>query len=305
MERLSDKPLISPNENWWENEQVFNPGATTFRDKVILLYRAVGSDHVSRFGLAESTDGANFERRRDPVFEGNPSDPYERLGVEDPRITKIGDEFLIIYNGTSLYPAEEMNKPQHWQRKAPWRIRTFLVKTKDFEKFSKEELVLDFDTKDAVLFPERFSKGFALLHRIHPDIYLTYSQNLSGWTTGRKIIEPREDYWDSERVGAGPTPFKTEIGWLHFYHGVDKENQYHLGVLLHDQDDPETILYRSEEPLLSPELSWERQGVFPNVIFSCGAVETENNYVVYYGAADKSIGAAAINKEMLINSLKK
>jgi predicted GH43/DUF377 family glycosyl hydrolase len=304
LERISDKPILAPTKNWWENSQVFNPGAAVHRNKVILLYRAVGNDSISRFGLATSSDGVNFETQENPIFEGSLINPLERLGVEDCRITCLGEDFVIIYTGASLYPAEEMKKPQRWQRKAPWRIRTFLTSTKDFSTFAKEKLILDFDTKDAVLFPEKQSRGFALLHRIYPDIYLSYSQELTNWPTGKKILEPREGFWDSERVGAGPTPFKTEVGWIHFYHGVDQENKYHIGLVVHDLENPEKILYRSKEPLLSPELDWEKEGFFPNVIFSCGAIEKEGDYILYYGASDKSIGAAKISKDDLLNFVK-
>lgn len=302
--RFPGNPILTPSDNWWESRQVFNPGAAVFEDKIVLLYRAIGGDNVSRFGLATSSDGFVFKRFAEPVFEASLDNPYERLGVEDARIIKIGTEYLITYTGTSLYPATEMKAEGGWQRQAPWRVRTFLTKTTDFKTFSPEKLELDFDTKDAVLFPEKFSKGFALLHRIYPDIYLTYSYDLKSWPVGQKILEPRKGYWDSERVGAGPAPFRTERGWLHFYHGVDRFDSYCIGVLLHDLKDPTKILYRSPKPLLRPELPWEKQGSFPNVVFSAGAVEKDGEYFVYYGAADKVVGVATIAKKKLLSSLR-
>ncbi|HSX58006.1 MAG TPA: hypothetical protein VLE47_01905 [Candidatus Saccharimonadales bacterium] len=302
LERLSAEPILAPTKNWWENQAVFNPGATLFEDKIILLYRAVGGDHISRFGLAESSDGINFTRRKEPIFEADLKNTEERLGIEDPRITKLGEEYLITYTGTSVYPAEEM-KELTWQRKAPWKIRTFLTRTKNFQNFSHEELILDFDTKDTALFPEQIAGRYVLLHRVFPDMNIIYSEDLSHWSGSKKILNTREGYWDSTRVGGGSPPFKTSLGWLHFYHGVDDMDRYQLGVMIHDLENPEKILYRADEPIFSPETSWEKEGNFPNVVFSCGAIEKDGQYIVYYGAADKVIGAAAISKEKLLSSI--
>lgn len=307
LERLSQVPILTPTENWWESTNVFNPGATVFQDKIILLYRAKGNDYISRFGLAISSDGINFERFPEPVFEGQAVNPYERLGVEDPRITQIDGEYFIYYTGASVYPLDQVEESQaaSLSKKAPWRIRTFLTKTKDFKTFTHEKIELHFDSKDSTLFPEKIKGKYRLLHRIYPDVYLTESEDLASWKASKKIISPRSGYWDSERVGAGAPPLKTRLGWLHFYHGVDDNHVYHLGLLLHKIDEPERILYRSELPILSPEMPWEKQGYVDNVVFSCGAVEKNGQYLIYYGAADKVIALAAIEKEKLLAELER
>lgn len=297
--RYSGNPILTPSQEWWENYAVYNPGAALFDEKIVLLYRAVGGDHISRFGLATSADGINFERSSKPDFESDILNPDERLGVEDPRIVKIDDEYLITYTGTSVYPAKKM-KELTWQRMAPWKIRTFLTRTKDFANFAHEEMILNFDTKDTSLFPEKIGGRYVMLHREFPDMNIIYSDDLKTWKNSKKILSPRPGSWDSTRIGGGPPPFKTERGWLHFYHGVDEKNNYCLGVLFHDLQDPEKIIYRSSEPLLCPAEPWEKEGNFPNVVFSCGAVEKDGKYFVYYGAADKVIGLATVEKERVL-----
>ena len=304
LERISDKPILTPSNNWWENKQVFNPGVTIFEDKIILLYRAVGNDTISRFGLATSKDGLNFERFDEPIFEGSAINPYERLGVEDPRITKFGDEYLIFYTGASVYPIEEVQQKQNKKfSKTPWRIRTFLTKTKDFKSFSHEEIELHFDSKDSALFPEKISDKYVLFHRVYPTMNLIYSDNLKLWGENRVLLEPRTGKWDSERLGVGAPPFKTEKGWLVFYHGVDVQRIYRLGVFLLDLDDPTKVVYRGNEPIFEPETIYEKEGVINNVVFACGAVERDGKYMIYYGAADKVVGGAMINKEALLDSI--
>ena len=55
--RYAKNPILTPSENWWECKAVYNPGATVYQDKIILLYRAQGNDWISRLGIAESKDG--------------------------------------------------------------------------------------------------------------------------------------------------------------------------------------------------------------------------------------------------------
>ena len=46
------------------------------------------------------------------------------------------------------------------------------------------------------------------------------------------------------------------------------------------------------QPVLEPELEWERSGFFPDVVFCNGWVfdESQHKFTLYYGASDKYIG---------------
>jgi predicted GH43/DUF377 family glycosyl hydrolase len=63
-----------------------------------------------------------------------------------------------------------------------------------------------------------------------------------------------------------------------------------------DLEDPVKILYRSPEPILEPHTDYEKTGYINNVVFTCGAIEMNGRYYVYYGAADQSIGVAIVDK---------
>lgn len=297
--RFKDNPILSPSKKWWEINATFNPGATKFQGKILLLYRAIGGDGLSRFGLAESSDGVNFARSESPTLEADPENPYERLGIEDPRISKIGDTYYIVYTAASVYPAavyESKKFAPSVSHPAPWRVRPSLITTRDFKKFERKGILLDKDTKDACLFPEKIEGYFVLMHRIYPNIYLSYSKDLKSWEREETLLGPREGFWDAERVGAGAPPIKTEQGWLVFYHGVDSRHFYSLGTLLLDLNDPNKVLDRSDEPVLYPEKNYELWGLTPNVVFCNGVVEFEGEYLIYYGAADKVIGLAKVGK---------
>ncbi|HBC93189.1 MAG TPA: hypothetical protein DCZ10_09915, partial [Pelotomaculum sp.] len=81
----------------------------------------------------------------------------------------------------------------------------------------------------------------------------------------------------------------------------DRNKVYRLGVVLADLENPERLLYRSPNPVLSPETEYEigkkGESWVPNVVFTCGAVPAQDKEVldatdeilVYYGAADTHI----------------
>ncbi len=297
--RYEGNPVLTPTDLWWESKAVFNNAVTEKDGKIHMLYRAVGDDNTSRFGYAVSDDGFNFKRNRLPIYEGPPGDEFERLGCEDPRITNIDGVYYILYVGASTYPAAE-DKPPTFLVGPPWRCRVSLLSTTDFKSFTRHGVVLpEFDDKDAVLFPEKINGKYVMYHRVLPDIWISYSDDLLHWYDHKPIMTPKAGLWDSERIGAGAPPIRTEQGWLNIYHGVDETRTYRLGIFYSDLEDPSRIISRSSVPILGPEESFERLGCVNNVVFTCGAIEKEDQYLIYYGGADSSIGVATLNKEVI------
>jgi predicted GH43/DUF377 family glycosyl hydrolase len=91
----------------------------------------------------------------------------------------------------------------------------------------------------------------------------------------------------------------TSAGILLLYNGANEELVYGPAWVLFDRKDPTRVIARADAPFLLPELDWERKGVVPNVIFLEGAVirsqqPNQLDLTGYYGAADKSVGAARI-----------
>lgn len=96
--RYTNNPILKPNKkNKWEAKKLYNPGAIFYNGKYHLFYRAVGSgkNWKSAIGYAVSQDGENFKRYDNPLLIG--ADNFEKRGLEDPRITKIGNKFFMAY----------------------------------------------------------------------------------------------------------------------------------------------------------------------------------------------------------------
>jgi predicted GH43/DUF377 family glycosyl hydrolase len=308
MSRFADNPILEPiKEHPWEAKSVFNPGVINLEGRVYLIYRALGEDNISRLGLAVSEDGFKFNQRlEEPIFE--PRRKSEAKGCEDPRLTLIDGRLYMVYTAYDGLVAQ---------------IALASIGVDDFLKhrwgaWHRHGLVFPgFTDKDGTLFPERFDGRFAMLHRVDPHIWITFSSHLrcpwprkehkivAGPTTGMT--------WDGRKIGAGAQPIKTKYGWLLITHGSDHSHVYRLGAMLLDLSDPRILLYRSPNPILEPtekcEIGEPGTQCVPNVVFTCGAVPREGNkgildaedeVLVYYGAADSSVAVATAKVADLI-----
>jgi predicted GH43/DUF377 family glycosyl hydrolase len=89
----------------------------------------------------------------------------------------------------------------------------------------------------------------------------------------------------------GPPPILTSAGILLIYNGADDNLVYSTAWALFDRNDPTHLIARAQQPFLKPSKDWERIGQVPNVVFTEGMVQIKNDYWMYFGAADKYIGA--------------
>ncbi|MBL7125093.1 MAG: glycosidase [Dehalococcoidales bacterium] len=306
--RFVGNPILKPiKQHHWESICVFNPGVIKLNGRVYLIYRAVGEDNISRFGLAVSDDGFKFvERSEKPIFE--PKGKSEEKGCEDPRLTLIDARICMVYTAYDGLVAQ---------------IALASIGVNDFLNhrwgaWRRHGLVFPgFTDKDGTLFPERFNGRFAMLHRVDPHIWITFSPHL-------RCPWPRKEHrilagsrpgmvWDGAKIGGGAQPIKTKYGWLLIYHGVDYAHVYRLGVMLLDLADPKILLYRSPNSVLEPterhEVGEAGKCWVHNVVFSCGVAPREDNkeildaedeVLVYYGAADSVVSVATVKIAALI-----
>ena len=294
MRRFQENPILQPiSMNPWESVRVFNAAAIGVGKQIHILYRAMGNDGISRIGYAASSDGYKIdERSPTPVFE--PSNKAEEYGCEDPRLTLIGDQIVMAYTALS-----EIDHEQLYQiALTSITVDNFLKKQWKWDERSLPfRGILD---KDAVIFPKKIDGKYVMLHRIEPSMCVAYSDTLTRWYNIASLMRPRTKSWDCWKIGAAGTPIELNEGWLVIYHGVNFERIYSLGVLLLDRDNPETILYRSETPILTPVTDYERLGKVPNVVFSCGNVLINDEVLVYYGGADSVMCVATYELNELI-----
>lgn len=281
IKRFSGNPILTKADIPYPVETVHNAAVIKHADEYIMLFRSHLRTGRSIIGLARSMDGFKFVADPKPFLtpatEGRFSE-YEEFGVEDPRVTKVDDDYLITYSAYSNSG-----------------VRVALAKTRDFVDIERVSLITQADYRNVVIFPEKFNGLYARLDRPHSEIspwsiWITFSPDLVYWGESQLVMKPEPYHWDEMKIGPGAPPIKTEKGWLSIYHGVFKTmdgSVYRLGVALHDLNDPTKMIGVCDSWILQPEDPWEITGYVHNVVFSCAAVpEPDGTVKIYWGGAD-------------------
>ena len=244
----------------------------------------------SHFRLAESEDGEHFTVADSPTLEGEGA--AEAFGIEDARVTQIGEEYLITYSAASLIG-----------------IVTGMFRTPDFVTFERMGYPFCPDNKDVVLFPERVGKVFPVLHRPSGSafgplaVWLAESPDLKYFGNNRFLFGPREGRFDDKRVGAGCPPIRWGEDWLLLYHGGDKKDRYTLAAAVLDGKTLE-VRRRSLTPLMEPEEEFEKTGFFSSVVFVTGCLPIPGGVRVFYGGADQNVCCADLGFDQIRDNLK-
>lgn len=288
LERSPRNPILSPTDNWWESRGISNPGVLKLGGRIHLIYTAKGEDSLARMGYARLKEIDQVEDRLSyPIF--TPDEWFELDGVEDPRLVVLDGRVFMLYAGKE----KDMARPCE----ASISIEDLL---NNKWAWSRHRLLLPVMTgihnRNATFFPRKINGRFVLLHRpvtVEENIWISFSYDRVHWYDHKEILRPRGDLWDNAKIGAAGPPIELEEGWLFIYHGVEAQTwTYRLGCALLDREHPEVVLWRCDEPILEPEEEFEKEGITPNVVFSCGAVILEDELVLYYGAADKYVCVA-------------
>jgi predicted GH43/DUF377 family glycosyl hydrolase len=297
VKRETLEPIISPiPEHPWESSGVSNAAAVDLDGSVHLVYRATDANNYSHMGYARLADGVHVdERLPDPVY--SPREPFESHGTEDPRLTLIGDTLYLAYTAFDGSHA----------RGAISTIdkRSFLEH--GFGSWTKPQPITPegVNDKDLCVLPDTFGDKILIMHRIDPNICAElFDVPLTrGTQSCTEIMAPRPGMWDAEKIGAAAPPIRVDEGWLFIYHAVGADFQYRLGAVLLDAETSTTVLARTNAPIISPVLKWEKEGNVKNVIFSCGVILRGDTLFIYYGGADTAIGVATISKTTLLERL--
>lgn len=315
--RHVNNPIIAPSNHFWESKWVFNPSAILHDGKIHLVYRAVGGSDISMVGYANSSDGFSidgrypepaFYHRNEPVGERSEYKiPYSSGGgfcggSEDPRITLIGDRVYMLFTAFDGWSSIRiamtwLELPNFLNRIWKWKKPVFISPPNQVHK-------------NWLLFPEKINGKQAILHSISPDVSVAYVDSLDE-LDGKKFIKSeyksgaRRKAWDNWIRGAGPSPIKTEYGWLVLYHAMDVNdpNRYKLGAMLLDLKNPEKVLYRSPQPILEPDEWYENEGFKAGVIYASGAVIKDGLLFVYYGGADTVCCVAVADAKKFLKAL--
>ena len=222
-----------------------------------------------------------------------PEDSLQCYGVEDPRISQVGDDYFMTTCSVS-----------------PERHSTTLYRSKSGLDWTFEDIILDHQNKDMLIFEGKINNQYWAQTRPMGDLYFAYPPG-SEWRPGPSInlahsndglfwkpyrkpgIRPHSGTVATARMGGGAPPILTDEGWLTLWHGVEPKEIvgiYRTYWTILDKDDPSKALRTCRGPLIepNPELTRpiEHQMYLRDVVFTTGIVEAGDHYIVASGEAD-------------------
>lgn len=316
VKRSKLNPILVPEKNHpFESYCAFNGNPIEVGRNINLLYRAQSIPEsfennqfsLSVVGKAVSTDGLNFLKREEFI---KPEHVWERFGLEDPRVTKLGGKYYIFYTALSAYP---LNTPDG--------IKVGLAISKDMKTISEKHLITPFNAKAMALFPEKINGKYVAILTANSD-RLPSHITLAEFNKIEDMWDER--YWnkwykqmdkhllikgdDVDRIEIGSCPLKTKDGWLliccRIQNHASHDRVFAVEAYLLDLKNPKKIIGKTHSPLLVPEESYEIDGLIRNTIFPSGALIKKDELFIYYGATDTTCAVATVNLPFLLKSMK-
>ncbi len=234
-----------------------------------------------------------------------PQNSLQCYGVEDPRISKVGDEWLMTTCSVS-----------------PERHSTTLYRSKNGLDWTFEDIVLDHQNKDMLIFEGKINGQYWAQTRPLGDLYFAYPPG-SEWRAGPSInlahsndglywkpyakpgIRPHAGTVATARMGGSAQPILTDDGWLSLWHGVEPKEIvgiYRTYWSILDKEEPSKVVKTCHGPLLepNPELTRpiEHQMYLRDVVFTTGIVDAGEHYIVASGEADLACRITHIPKSV-------
>ncbi|WP_010215877.1 glycosidase [Sphingomonas sp. PAMC 26621] len=238
-----------------------------------------------------------------------PRASYQCYGVEDARISKVGERYLMTTCSVS-----------------PERHSTTLYSSDNALDWTLEGIVLDHQNKDMLIFEGLVDGKFWAQTRPLGDLYFAYPPG-SEWRAGPSInlstspdalhwkpferpgIRPHAATMATARMGGGTPPMLVDGpdggGWLSLWHGVEPMGVvgiYRTYWSLLDRNDPSRVLRTSHDPLIeaNPALTDPlRESMYiDNVVFTTGIADAGDHYVVASGEADLACRISHVPKTL-------
>lgn len=222
-----------------------------------------------------------------------PAFSFQCYGVEDPRISKVGDRYYMTTCSVS-----------------PERQSTTLYSSDNGLDWVFEDIILDHQNKDMLIFEGMIDGKFWAQTRPLGDLYFAYPPG-SEWRSGPSInlatspdalhwkphrnpgIRPKVGAIATARVGAGTPPIATDRGWLSLWHAVEPKEIvgiYRTYWSILDKNDPSVVIASDAVPLIEANAQLtrpiEHQLYIRDVVFSTGIAAHEDVYIVASGEAD-------------------
>ena len=290
---------------------VFNSTAIKWRGKYLLVARVEGKDRKSFFAIAESPNGVDsFEFWDRPISIPENDDPD--INIYDMRIVQHEDGNLY-----GIFCTERRDPAASEADQSAAIAQCGIVRTKDLLHW---ERLADLKTpspqqRNVVLHPEFVDGRYAFYTRPQDGFINTgkgggigfgVSDTIDNACIENEVLIDHKQYHTvyEAKNGLGPTPLKTDKGWLHLAHGVRNTAaglRYVLYLFLTDLNDLTRIIHKPAGYFMAPEGD-ERMGDVPNVLFSNGWIlDDDGTIFIYYASSDLQQHVATTTIDKLLD----
>lgn len=289
---------------------VLNSGAIELNGKYYLVARVEGDDRKSFFAVAESDSPVDGFRFWDyPILL--PDTCPEETNVYDMRLTKHEDGYIY-----GVFCSESKDTSVNDLSAAV--AAAGIVRTRDLKTWERLDNLTTLHSpqqRNVVLHPEFVNGKYAFYTRPMDDFIETGSGGGIGFglcddiehavIDEEKMTSLRKYHTITEvKNGAGAVPIKTEKGWIHIAHGVRNTAaglRYVIYAFATDLKDPSKVIAEPSGMLIGPRGA-ERVGDVSNVVFTNGAIATDNGDVyIYYASSDTRMHVASTTIDKLID----
>lgn len=289
---------------------VLNSGAIELNGKYYLVARVEGDDRKSFFAVAESDSPVDGFRFWDyPILL--PDTCPEETNVYDMRLTKHEDGYIY-----GVFCSESKDTSVNDLSAAV--AAAGIVRTRDLKTWERLDNLTTLHSpqqRNVVLHPEFVNGKYAFYTRPMDDFIDTGSGGGIGFglcddiehavIDEEKMTSLRKYHTITEvKNGAGAVPIKTEKGWIHIAHGVRNTAaglRYVIYAFATDLKDPSKVIAEPSGMLIGPRGA-ERVGDVSNVVFTNGAIATDNGDVyIYYASSDTRMHVASTTIDKLID----
>jgi len=288
----------------------FNSGAMRWNGNYLLMVRVEGVDRKSFFAVAESPNGIdNFRFWDYPVLLPDVDDP--ETNVYDMRLTQHDDGWIY-----GLFCAERKDPAALPGDLSSATASCGIVRTRDLKDWERlPDLISRSQQRNVVLHPEFVNGKYALYTRPQDGFIDAGSGGGIGWALiddmtqaevkEETIINFRYYHTIKEsKNGEGPSPIKTDKGWLHLAHGVRgcaAGLRYVLYLYMTDLEDPSKLIAEPAGHFMAPK-DKERVGDVSNVLFTNGWIADDDGTVyIYYASSDTRMHVATSTIEKLVD----
>ncbi|MGB5428548.1 glycosidase [Eudoraea sp.] len=292
----------------------FNAGAIKWNDKYTLVVRVEGNDRKSYFAFADSPDGINeFKFWEKPLLLPQLNDPD--VNVYDMRLIAHEDGFVY-----GIFCSERKNPDAPHGDTSSAIANAGIIRSRDLKDWERlPDLISGSNQQRNVTLHPEFVKGKYALYTRPQDGFIETGSGGGiglGFIDDMKHPEIVDETIINHKVyhtiyelknGLGPSPIKTNEGWLHLAHGVRNTAaglRYVLYLFMTDLQDISKVIYQPGGYFMAPNDN-EIVGDVGNVLFSNGWIaENDGTVFIYYASSDTRTHVATSSIDILVDYCK-